>query len=423
MSQAAGPVLDRLLPAQVAGARAERGRAWLADHGLPSGREEPWRYTPVDELIAALALAAPTADRVDPVTRAIVDDLAGDHGGPRLVCVNGTLVAGLSDLDPDVEGLWLGGADRLRERPRPTGVEEEPADGFHALNWAAGPDVIAVLVGPGAQIEEPVHVVHLSAPGSAPTANHPRTVVRLGPGSRLRLIESYVGRPGHAFTNASTRLVVGEAGALVHDRIQREPDDAHHVGRTAAEVAAGGQLRSSSVMLGARIARSALAVQLLGDGADVRLDGLFAPTGHQHHDTVVTVDHRASHGTSAQRFKGVVDDHARGCFTGHVIVRPGTTGTDASQSNPNLVLRPTARADSRPWLEILADDVRCTHGATVGRLDDDALFYLRSRGIPLDRARAVLVAAFTAEIVDGLSSPSLRDHLNGLLDDRRGAPA
>ena len=123
-----------------------------------------------------------------------------------------------------------------------------------------------------------------------------------------------------------------------------------------------------------------------------------------------------------ERFKGIIDDHARGSFSGHVIVRPGTSGTDARQSNPNLVLRPTAQADTRPWLEILADDVRCTHGATVGRLDDDALFYLRSRGIPLQRARAMLVAAFAAEIIDGVSPPSLHNHITARLDDRCGAP-
>src|SRR5690606_4895824 len=154
-----------------------------------------------------------------------------------------------------------------------------------------------------------------------------------------------------------------------------------------------------SVVADGHIVRSAVDVRFAGDGARADLDGLHLPTGHQQHEHAVTVDHAASHGTSTQRFKGVVAGHGRRAFSGHVIVRPGTVATDASQSNPNLVLRPTAQADTRPWLEIFADDVRCAHGATVGRLDEDALFYLRSRGIPLAEARAMLVAAFAGEVV------------------------
>jgi Fe-S cluster assembly protein SufD len=139
------------------------------------------------------------------------------------------------------------------------------------------------------------------------------------------------------------------------------------------------------------------------------LDGLYLPRGDQRHDYVITVDHRASHCASTQRFTGIIDDHSRGSFSGHVLVRHGTTGTDAYQSNRNLVLAPTAQADTRPWLEILADDVRCTHGATVGRLDDDALLYLRSRGFPLEQSGAILVAAFAAEVIDGITPASLRN--------------
>ena len=169
-------------------------------------------------------------------------------------------------------------------------------------------------------------------------------------------------------------------------------------------------------MLGAEIARHAIDVTLSGPDARVDLDGLYRPAGHQRHDMSVCVDHAASQGTSTQHFRGVIDDHATGSFTGRIIVRPGTVVNDARQTNRNLVLSPTARADSRPWLEIFADDVRCAHGATVGRLDDDALFYLRSRGISGDESRRMLIDAFVHEIAGTIEPTSLREHVATIID-------
>jgi Fe-S cluster assembly protein SufD len=409
MNGTATGLLDRLVPPSPPGPRAERGRAWLAAHGLPTTRDEAWRYTPVDDIVRALEAASPAPGSSREVTPAVVDELAGDHGGPRLVFVNGVLDARSSDLGVAEHGLWLGNREGMRARPpSPRAAEDQPADGFHALNWAAGRDVAAVIVEAEVALDRPVHVVHVAAPGADMTASHPRTVVLLGAGSRLHLIESYVGVTGWSITNASTRIVAGAGSTLTHHRIQDEAADAIHVGRTAVDQGAGSAVRATSISTGARIARNAMDVRFTGTGAHADLDGLYLPRGHQRHDTVVTVDHGASDCTSTQRFRGVIDDHGRGSFSGHVLVRPGTTGTDAHQSNRNLVLAPTAQADTRPWLEILADDVRCTHGATVGRLDDDALFYLRSRGIPREQGRAILVTAFAAEIIDAIAPASLR---------------
>lgn len=409
---AASGLLDRLVPPPPPSPRAERGRAWLAAHGLPTTREEAWRYTPVDDIVRALEAATPAPESSGEVTRSVVDDLAGDHGGPRLVFVNGVFDRRASDPGVAVDGLLLGNRDGMRARPpSPRAAEDQPADGFHALNWAAGRDLAAVVVEPGAQLDRPVHVVHVAAPGSDTTANHPRTVVLAGPGSRIHLIESYVGLPGPSVTNASTRIVAGDGSTVTHHRIQDEAAAAIHVGRSAIDQGAGSTVRATSVMTGGHIARTAIHVRLNGTDARADIDGLYLPRGHQQHDNVVTVDHCASHCTSTQRLKGIVDDHGRGSFSGHVLVRPGTTGTDAHQSNRNLVLAPTAQADTRPWLEILADDVRCTHGATVGRLDEEALFYLRSRGIPLEQGRAMLVAAFAAEVIDAITPATLRDRV------------
>ena len=414
-------LLDRLAPAPVVGVRAERGRAWLGAHGLPDGREEAWRYTPVDVIRAALESARPAPDLSSAIDRAMVDDLAADHGGPRLVFVNGLLAASLSDLDQRPTGLWLGGADGLRPRRTPGAPppQDEPVDGFHALNWAAGRDVAAVLAEPGADPGLPVHVVHLAVPGDGVTVAHPRTVVRAGPGSRLHVIETYIGLGGRPITNASTRILAGEEASVTYHRIVVESVGSVHVGRTGIEQARGSAVTTTSVITSGAIVRSALDVRLDGMDARVDLDGVYLPTGHERHDNVITVEHAASRCTSTQRFKGVVDDHGRGSFSGHVIVRPGTVGTDATQSNPNLVLAPTAQADTRPWLEILADDVRCTHGASVGRLDHDAIFYLRSRGIPQADSRAMLVEAFAAEVIDAISPSSLRDWVAAAAGRRR----
>lgn len=410
MTAAAAALLDRLAPEPGDGARAARGRAWFATRGLPDPREEAWRSTPLAEITAALDAARPAPVTWDAVDRSLVDEVAGAHGGPRLVVVNGVLAPSLSDLGPATAGLWLGGADGLRPR-RAVGAPppvDEPVDGFHALNWAAGRDVAAVLVDADVELDAPVHVVHLAVPGDGPSVGHPRTVVRVGPGSRLDLIETYGGLGGLTITNASARVIVGEGAAMSHHRVVAEGPDAIHVGRTGIEQAARSTVSVTSLLAGGDIVRSAIDVHLAGPEAGVALSGLYRATGRQRHDNVITVDHAASRCTSTQRFKGIVDDHARGSFSGHVVVRPGTVGTDASQSNPNLVLAPTAQADTRPWLEILADDVRCTHGATVGRLDEEALFYLRTRGIPRAEARAVLVDAFAAEVLDAISPASLR---------------
>jgi len=401
-----GALLERLAPAGAADARAARLRAWFVAHGLPTTRAEAWRYTALDDVTAALGRAGPPPPVEPEVTGALVGELAGDHGGPRLVCVNGRVRADVSDLHAVPSGVWLGG------RGWEDG-DEDPPDGFAALNELAGTDAATVLVGAGVRVDEPLHVVHLVVPGRAVAAVHPRTVVGVGDGSVVEVVETYAGLAGEAITvtNASTRILAGDSSHVTYHRVQVEADDALHVGATRVEQAAGSHVRATSVMTGASVARSAIEARLSGAGAEIDLRGLYLPAGRQRHDNVVTVDHVAPHCRSTQLFKGVVDDHGRGSFTGHVIVRHGAAGTDARQTNRNLVLCPTAQADTRPWLAILADDVRCAHGATVGRLDDEALFYLRSRGIPLPESRALLVAAFVGEVLEGLSPASLRERL------------
>lgn len=358
--------------------------SWFDGAAPPSRSDEAWRHTPVDAIVRRLAEVelAP----VHAVHAGQVDQLAGHHGDLRSVVVNG-----VPCLD-----------DRMRW---PEGVQvTSAADG-----------ALHIEVAPGTAVLEPIHVVQLSEPTGRWALSRPRLVVRLQPGSRVHLIESYVGSAGGAVTEARTTVHLAADAEVVHHRIQDEADDAVHLGQVAFAQAAGSRARSTSIARGASVARLAVDVLLDGQGATSDLTGLYAPRAGNHHDTVITVDHVASHARSSQAFKGVIAERAYGSFSGHVIVRPGTVDTDAHQVNRNLLLAPTAQADSRPWLEIFADDVRCDHGSATGRLDDDALFYLRSRGIPLAQARSILVDAFVRDVTEPIPIPSLRDHVERLL--------
>lgn len=355
---------------------------------LATSRDEAWKYTPVEEIIARTTAATDaTRATAPPLCRSIVDSLAGDHRGPRLVFVNGFHAAALSDRVDLPVGLWCG----------VSGTRD---------------DIAVVLADDGLQFDEPVHIVHLAVAddrgADRGTISRPRTIVDIGAGSRLTVVETYCGLDTPSVTHASTTIRLGDRAVLDQCRLQRESAGATHVGHTTIEHGASSRLRMTTVTLGADIARNAIDVRLLAPDARAELTGIDVVARRQRHDTVVTVDHCASRCVSSQRFIGVADDHGRTSFSGEIIVRPGTVATDAHQSNRNLVLSANAEADARPWLRILADDVRCTHGATVGRLDDDALFYLRSRGIALAAARTMLIEGFMRDVTDAIAHEAVR---------------
>lgn len=392
---------------------------WLGTHPMPTARDEPWHYTPVDKVLAGLDRAerpGPPA-RLDPAQVAI---LAGDHGGTCLVFVNGVFDAGASHREP-VAGASVGPISHLDPTARPWPVAAgSRTDGFVALNGAAADDGASVSIGAGTSTPLPIHIVHVAMPELDRTiATHPEAHIHLAEGTRASIIESYIGIGGAVLTNASTVIDVGDGAVLTYHRVQSEVAQAIHVGHVRVRVGSDAEVRATSVSIGAAISRVAVDVTIEGDRSRVDVDGLYVPSGEQHHDHVITLEHAGSHTSSTQRFRGVMDDRARGSFTGQIIVNPDTVDTSAHQTNHSVLLTPTAQSDSRPWLEILADDVRCTHGATVGRLDDQALFYLRSRGIPAPLARRILIEAFTSEITDAVEPASLRDHLNARLTARR----
>lgn len=423
-------LLDRLLPPPADHANLEDGlpdrdgqqadrqgeaRSWLTEHGLPAPRDEWWKYTDLKALTDRPWIPAARPPQPTP-TRADIDRLAGVQTGPRLVFVDGTFVAELSDLEAGSDGTSLtvqsttaGGRLDGADTARAAGWYLWGYDGFQALNDIAGQDGAHVHLAAGTQLDDPISIVQIGT-GSAdlPFASHPRATVELESDSQATIVETYIGFDGPHLANARTVIHVGERAKLTHYKILRGHPETSHVAHTRISLAADADVRSWAVLAGAAVARNTLDVNLHAPGATVDLEGLYLPVGRQRYDTAITVDHAASHGTSRQRYRGVIGDSAHGAFSGRVIVEADTSGNDASQVNRCLLLSPNAVADSRPWLEIFADDVACTHGAAVGRLDAEALFYLRTRGIPIAEARRLLIAGFVDELVSSIESPLVR---------------
>lgn len=388
-------------------------RRWLDAHGLPSEQDESWRYTPVREIEARLAVSAPAVDGA--ISHEAVDALAGRHADVRVVLVNGRIDPDLSDLSDLPAGLTLSSRPPMTTEALPA----DPADGFDALSLAGASEIVHVDLAEGLTLGQPIHAVHVAVPTADRVLSNPRLVVEVGEHATCELIESYVGTPGAALTNASTSVMVGATAHVALTRVQDEAEDAVHIGRLAVTQRTGSHVDISALSNGGAAARLGVEVVLAGDQAASDLRGLSVPSPGRRHDTVVKVDHTASNCTSNQHFRAVVPARARSSFSGHVIVRPGTAATDAHQRSDSLLLSPDARADSRPWLEIFADDVRCDHGSTTGRLDDEALFYLRSRGIPHARAHAMLVEAFAKTITETIGPDTLRSRVEAWL--RRGS--
>lgn len=370
-------------------------------HGpIPTERDERWHYAPLDEINARMNRSVASCGDVPTSVTPMLIDAMVDATGPRLVFVNGMHAAELSDCH------------RL-----PAGVRCDVSD----TNSGGGSPIATLTVDDGVRFEEPIRVVHVAVPDADEVQSllsRARTIIELGTDAHAVVVETFGALEGSrtsTVTEATTTIRLSDRAELVHYRIQIDALAATHVGHTLIDQGADSSVRMTSVTLGGDIARNAIHVHLDGPGARADLAGIAVTGGHQRHDTVVTIDHAASRCMSNQRFHGVVDDHGRGAFSGEIIVQPGATGTDAHQSSRNLVLDPNAEADSRPWLRILADDVRCTHGATVGRLDDDALHYLRSRGIPLVAARSMLIDAFLGDLTDSIAHESVRAHIAALV--------
>jgi Fe-S cluster assembly protein SufD len=268
----------------------------------------------------------------------------------------------------------------------------------------------------GTVVERPVHVLFYSTVSGAPSASHPRLLVLVGEHAEVRIVETYAGPDGQVyFTNAVSEFVAGDRAVVDHYRVQRESTAAYHVGtmqlRTGRETA----FVSHNLALGAAIARNDIGAVLGGEGGDTTLNGLYLANGSQLVDNHTTIDHALPHNGSHEVYKGLLGGRARGVFNGKIIVRPDAQKTDAKQTNKALLLSDGAQINTKPQLEIFADDVKCTHGATVGQLDADMLFYLRARGLSLNDARALLIRGFAGDVVNRVKFAPLRERLDETL--------
>jgi len=289
-------------------------------------------------------------------------------------------------------------------------------DGFNALNASLTVDGAFIRLAQGMVVGEPVHLVFVSRGGGSAEISNPRSVLLAGANSSATIIETYVGLPGEAYlTNSVTQFVLEDGAAIEHYKVQNEQDSAFHLAVLDVRQARDSRFISHAFAFGGRIARHEVNLELVGEGAETTLNGLFMPTGAQLHDNPTLIEHAAPHCTSRELYKGVVDGRGYGVFNGRVVVQPGADGTDARQTNKNLLLSPWAEVDTRPRLEILADDVKCAHGAAVGQLDEDSVFYLRARGIPEGRARAMLTYAFVNEMLGLVRLGALRSRLEELV--------
>lgn len=397
--------------------KAALGR--FAELGFPTPREDAWKYTrvaPIADVPFRLPRLSTLVGQVDGLAKH-AHHVLDDRFRIRLVFVNGRYAPGLSRSSALPKGLAvesLSVALNLRARPvlHIGRLASFQAHAFTALNTAFFREGGFVHLPAGAALDEPIHLVFVSVAEGEPTMSTPRILVIAEPGSRATVIEHHVGvGDGVTFTNAVTEIVAGEGSVVEHVKLQEQSPSSFHVGALHVEQARDSRFTSRSFSLGGALVRGETHVVLVGEGTHCVLDGLTLASDAQHMDQITTVDHAQPRGTSRQLYKSLLGGKAHGVFNGKIIVRPDAQKTDASQINKNLLLSEDAAADTRPQLEIFADDVKCAHGAAVGQLDRESLFYLRSRGIPEAEAKSLLAWAFAGEMVERISHEAIRDRV------------
>ncbi len=414
-------VEDRLSGAGLAWVRALRRQALesLQATGLPGLRDEDWKYTNVATIARQAWTCALPGEPSGPVPPAL--ELGQDVHALRFL--DGHWPCAVAAALPD--GIDIQPLARMLGHGRPelrAHIERHalrPANPFVALNAAFLNEGVWIEVAADVRVTVPLHLQFNPSQCELPMARYPRVYVHLAQGAELTLVESYAGAAGaRALCCPLTEVLAGPGARLDHYIVQQAGAEDYHVGSLLVRQLRDSSVRVHSVSLGGAIARHDIHVELAEAGASLILNGLYVGAGRHHIDYHTRIDHLAEHTDSEERFKGVLNGYARGVFNGKVFVHPAAQKTRARQSNHNLLLSEHAEADSKPELQIHADDVQCSHGATVGQLDETAVFYLRSRGIDLTLARAMLTYAFAADIVDGVRVDALRRYLGDQIGGR-----
>ena len=417
------------------GTTRPEGPAWLADvreralasfqaAGYPTTKNEDWHFTNPS------AIAEATFEPMRPPSNAVSAEhlsqwLFGESW-PRLVFVNGRFVPQFSRTE-GLDGIKVMSL-AVAYREEPSLLERhltrqadtsDPAQVFSAINTALMHDGAVIHVQRGASSTAPIHLLFLTDPSAGGGACHPRVLVVAEPQSQAMIIEQYASAGGtRYFTNAVTEAWIGDGATVSLFRLQQEARDAFHVGTTAVRQERDSHFVSFSFATGADLSRVNVYSELQGEGCGATLNGLYMLDGSQHCDHQTRIEHAAPNCYSRELYKGILDGTSHGVFNGKVYVHPEAQKTDGKQTNNTLLLSDRARIDTKPQLEIFADDVKCTHGATVGRIDETALFYMKSRGIPNNEARKLLTYAFAAEVLETIPVDALRDGLERLTLER-----
>jgi len=388
--------------------------------GLPTTRDEDWRFTNISAI-------AQTQFRLAAKTTVAKDSLAGlrfTEAACQLVFVNGHFAPELSSLDKVQKGVTVNGLAK-EIAAKSAHVENHlgrylniQRDAFCALNTAFAEDGAFVHVRRGAAVEHPIYLLFVSTPTDAPSMNHPRNLFVVEEESQVAIVEDYVslGDTAGSLCNTATELVAKDGAIVSHYTIEREDKQSFNISTLRIEQGRNANVASHSVLLGGGIVRNNVHPVLAGEGTECLINGLFVGNGKQHLDNYMLVEHAKPHCSSRQFYNGILDDSAHGVFHGRIIVHKDAQKTDAKQTNRNLLLSDNAQIDTKPQLEIYADDVKCTHGATIGQIEENALFYLRSRGIDETSARKLLLMAFAGECLDRMREDSVRSSIEKLLN-------
>ena len=393
----------------------------FARHGFPTRREEEWKYTDVLALSKRASLAPDNIPPNPSSEAALYAWLLAQENVHLMVFVNGHYDSDLSAIDSLPSGVQLESlADMLDDSScisKKIFTQRRRHTIFSSLNTALTTDGAVLKLAPGVVPDKPIYLLFIASGHGA--AIYPRNIIIAGANSRATVVEHYLGMIGaHNFTNAVTQLSLGAHADIVHYKLQLEGSAAYHIAGIHTEQATGSRFVSHSFTLGGRLTRNDITTSMSGSGCHCTLNGLYMLDGKQHVDNHTRIDHLAPSCTSSEYYRGILDGESRGVFNGKVIVHPNATKTDVNQSNHNLLLSRQAEVDTKPQLEIFADDVKCTQDATVGQLDENSLFYLRARGIDAELAKSMLVYGFAFEITSKISVPELRNRIEHLVLDR-----
>ena len=370
--------------------------------GWPTPQWEEWRYT-------NLAPLARQQWRIASAAGAVPKSVLQPTAAAEIVFVNGFLALSRGDVLPLSEAPTHPAVER--HFARYADYQRHP---FTALNTANAQDGALVVIPDGVVVDGFIHIV-FAGEGDG-VWSHPRNLIVVGRGSHVAVVETYVGS-GSYFTNVVTEIVAGDGAVIDHYKIECESLSASHIATVQIHQERSSNVTSRHVSIGGGLVRNEVNVALAGEGASLTLDGLFVLRGNQHVDNHTVIDHVRPHCDSLELYKGILDEQARGIFDGSIIVREGAQKTNSRQTNHNLLLSETAIIDSKPTLEILNDDVKCNHGSTIGQLNEEALFYLRARGISEMEARSILIYAFASEIVERMKVDAVKESVRRSLFD------